>query len=54
MLVGHQTFKQFAAGRRRVTKAYREFKTTVDLAELDLNPNMLWQLPVSPPVELSM
>ena len=42
VLVGHQKFGQLAAGRRSFAEAYREFKTTVDLAELNLNPDEIF------------
>ena len=42
VLVGHQKFEQLADGRRSFAEAFREFKTTVDLAKLDLDPNKLF------------
>lgn len=42
VLVGHQTCKRLAAGRRRFSEAYRDFKTAVDLAEIDLDPGELF------------
>ena len=42
VLVGHQKFEQLAASRRSFAEAYREFKTTVDLAELSLNPDEIF------------
>ena len=42
VLVGQRTFERLTAGRRSFAEAYREFKTTVDLAELDLDPDELF------------
>ena len=42
VLVGQRTFERLAAGRRSFAEAYREFKATVDLAELDLDPDELF------------
>lgn len=42
VLVSHQKFEQLATGRRSFAEAYREFKTTVDLGELDLDPDEIF------------
>ena len=42
VLVGQRTFERLTAGRRSFAEAYREFKTTVDLAELDLDPDEIF------------
>ena len=42
VLVGHQKFEQLAACRRSFAEAYREFKTTVDLGELNLDPDEIF------------
>ena len=43
VLVGLQKFEQLAAGRRSFAEAYREFKTTVGLGELDLDPDEIFE-----------
>ena len=42
VLVGRRAFERLAAGRRGFAEAYRDFKTTVDLVELALNPDELF------------
>ena len=42
VLVGHRKFERRAAGRRSFAEAYREFKTTVDLEKLNLNPDEIF------------
>ena len=42
VLVGHQKFEQLATGRRSFGEVYREFKTTFDLAKLDLDPDEIF------------
>ena len=42
VLVGQRTFERLSSGRRSFAEAYCEFKTTVDLAELDLDPDELF------------
>ena len=42
VLVGHRKFERLAAGRRSFTEAYREFKKTVDLEKLNLNPDEIF------------
>ena len=42
VLVGHRKFERLAAGRRSFAEAYREFKTTVDLEKLNLNPDEIF------------
>ena len=42
VLVGHRKFERLAAGRRSFAKAFREFKTTVDLVKLNLNPDEIF------------
>ena len=46
VLVGHQKFEQLAAGRRSFAEAYREFKTTVDHAELNLEYERKFMNPI--------
>ena len=42
VLVGHRMFKRLAAGRRSFAETYEEFKATVDLEELDLDPDEIF------------
>ena len=42
VLVGHQACRRPAVGRRRFSEASRDFKTAVDLAELDRDPDELF------------
>ena len=42
VLLGHRKFERLAAGRRSFAKAFREFKKTVDLEKLNLDPNELF------------
>ena len=43
VLVGHRQFKRFSGNRRGFAAAYREFLETVDLSELDLDPDELFE-----------
>ncbi len=42
VLVGRQAFERLAVGRRRFSDAYKDFRRTVDLAELDVDPDELF------------
>ena len=42
VLVGHRKFERLAASRRSFAEAYREFKITVDLAKLNLDPDEIF------------
>ena len=42
VLVGHQAYKRLAACRCRFREAYRDFKTAIDLAEINLDPDELF------------
>lgn len=42
VLVGHRMFGRLTAGRRGFADAYREFVQSVDLAELGLDPDALF------------
>ena len=42
VMVGHRKFERLVAGRRSFAEAYREFKKTVDLAKLNLNPDEIF------------
>ena len=42
VLVGRRKFERLAAGRRSFAGAYREFKKTVDLEKLDLDPDEIF------------
>lgn len=42
VLIGHHVFERLAAGRRGFSEAYREFADSVDLRELELDPEELF------------
>lgn len=42
VLVSHQTFKRLASIRRGFAVAYREFRTNIDIADLELDPDELF------------
>ena len=42
VLAGQRKFEQLAHGRRSFAEAFREFKTTVDLAKLNLDPDEIF------------
>ena len=42
VLVGHRMFARLTAGRRGFADAYREFVQRVDLAEVGLDPDVLF------------
>ena len=42
VLVGHRMFTRLSAGRRGFADAYREFVQRVDLAEVGLDPDALF------------
>ena len=43
VLVGHRQFRRLSGNRRGFAAAYREFLETVDLSELDLDPDELFE-----------
>ena len=43
VLVGHRMFARLAAGRRGFADAYREFIQEVDLSEVGLDPDALFE-----------
>ena len=42
VLVGHRLFQRLSANRRGFAAAYRDFVKAVDLSELDLDPDELF------------
>ena len=42
VLLGQKKFERLSTGRRSFAEAYREFKATVDLEELDLDPDEIF------------
>ena len=42
VLVSHQAFKRLASIRRGFAVAYREFRTNIDIADLELDPDELF------------
>ena len=43
VLIGHRMFSRLAAGRRGFANAYREFTQDVDLAEVGLDPDVIFK-----------
>ncbi|WP_428099780.1 type II toxin-antitoxin system Phd/YefM family antitoxin [Candidatus Rariloculus sp.] len=43
VLVGHRTFERLSAGRRAFVEAYREFVEAVDLSELAIDPDEVFE-----------
>ena len=43
VLVGHRLFRRLAANRRGFAAAYRDFLEAVDLSELDLDPDEVFE-----------
>ena len=43
VLVGHRQFQRLSTNRRGFTAAYRDFLEAVDLSELDLDPDELFE-----------
>ena len=43
VLVGHRQFQRLSTNRRGFAAAYREFLEAVDLSELDLDPDELFE-----------
>lgn len=43
VLVGHRLFQRLFTNRRGFTAAYRDFLEAVDLSELDLDPDELFE-----------
>ena len=42
VLVSHQTFKRLASIRRDFAAAYRDFRTNIDITDLELDPDELF------------
>ena len=42
VLLGQKKFERLSTGRRSFAETYREFKATVDLEELDLDPDEIF------------
>lgn len=42
VLLGRKKFERLSTGRRNFAETYQEFKETVDLAELDLDPDEIF------------